>query len=189
MKNLGVEGTVSGDRYIGGVAGQVSNGGIISNCFSTVKVTGNGFIGSVVGDVTAGSSVSNCYTTGAVNGGSYGYGYGGIAGYVNSGSITYCAALNSSITRPEGDATNFGRIAGINVVSGTFSNNVAWQGMSGFAFGTGETDNIDGEDISIEDIKADGTLGGRFTTANGWTVENGKLPGFGAAVELPEHLK
>jgi len=37
--------------------------------------------------------------------------------------------------------------------------------------------------------KADGTLGCRFTTANGWTIVNGKLPGFGAAVDLPEHLK
>jgi hypothetical protein len=24
---------------------------------------------------------------------------------------------------------------------------------------------------------------------NGWTVQNGKLPGFGAPVDMPEHLK
>jgi len=38
------------------------------------------------------------------------------------------------------------------------------------------------------ELKTDGALGGLFTAANGWTVENGKLPGFGEAVDFPEHL-
>jgi hypothetical protein len=33
--------------------------------------------------------------------------------------------------------------------------------------------------ITTAQIQADGTLGRRFTTANGWTVENGKLRGCG----------
>jgi hypothetical protein len=48
----------------------------------------------------------------------------------------------------------------------------------------------DGEDISIPDIHADGTLGGRFTAENGWTTQDGKLPGlFGNVVDMPEHLQ
>jgi len=50
-------------------------------------------------------------------------------------------------------------------------------------------DQIDGEDISAEDIHADGTFDGRFTAENGWTTQNGKLPGlFGYAEDMPAHL-
>jgi hypothetical protein len=50
-------------------------------------------------------------------------------------------------------------------------------------------DEKDGADITLQSIMADGTLGGRFTTANGWTVKNGKLPGlFGNTVDIPAHL-
>jgi len=47
-------------------------------------------------------------------------------------------------------------------------------------------DRVDGLSIQNEAIISDDTLGGRFTAANGWTVEDGKLPGFGAPVDLPD---
>ncbi|MCL2688892.1 MAG: T9SS type A sorting domain-containing protein [Chitinispirillia bacterium] len=50
-------------------------------------------------------------------------------------------------------------------------------------------DNLDGADITRAEILADGTIGGRFTEENGWTVQNGHLPGlFGQTVPLPVHL-
>jgi len=46
------------------------------------------------------------------------------------------------------------------------------------------------EDINIESIHADGTLGKRFTKDNGWTTKNGKLPGLlGNTVNMPKHLR
>ena len=50
-------------------------------------------------------------------------------------------------------------------------------------------DKINGADITSQEIKADGKIGGRFTSANGWTTEDGKLPGFGATNPLPAHLQ
>jgi hypothetical protein len=43
--------------------------------------------------------------------------------------------------------------------------------------------------MTLQTIQSDGTLGGRFTAADGWTTQNGKLPGlFGKPVEMPAHL-
>lgn len=48
---------------------------------------------------------------------------------------------------------------------------------------------IDGSDITVSAINADGTLGSRFTSGYGWLTQNGKLPWlFGNAVELPAYL-
>jgi hypothetical protein len=110
---------------------------------------------------------------------------GGIVGN-NRGTVKNCAALNSTV---KGN-NDVGRVVGVN---GTSSDNIAFAGMTtggGAAFsGENTHDGRDGEDISIEAIHADGTLGGRFTQANGWTTENGKLPGlFGKTVNMPEHL-
>jgi len=78
--------------------------------------------------------------------------------------------------------------------AGHLSNNAAFSGILNKANNTmwdnRSASGINGEDMTIDRIKADGTLGGRFTQKNGWTVQNGKLPGlFGEAVEMPAHLK
>jgi hypothetical protein len=111
-----------------------------------------------------------------------------VAGVVY-GSITNCAALNTSITRISGSDMRLGRtVSG----SGTFTNNVAWVGMRtiGITFGAGTANNPNGLDITSAAISADGAIGGRFTQANGWTTQNGRLPGLrGNTVDMPEHLK
>jgi hypothetical protein len=86
------------------------------------------------------------------------------------------------------------RIIGGNDAVRLLSNNAAFSGMLNKSGNTmwdnRSVSGINGEDITIDQIKADGTLGGRFTNKNGWTVQNGKLPGlFGEAVEMPAHLK
>ena len=147
---------------------------------NTGSVAGGGYIGGIVG-YHGNSSISNCYATGEIRGNT---GVGGLVGW-NSGScvLNNCAALNPSI--PNGGY--IGRVVG----SGSGSNNIAWSGMTLIGSTVSSSDGASGHgaDITTEEIKADGTLGGRFTTANGWTIVNGKLPGFGAAEELPEHLK
>ena len=172
----------------------------ITNCYATCSVSGigEGFlasrIGGIAGEITGSIGnvgiATNCYATGAVSGNNE---VGGIAGCIpSSGSITNCAALNISITRTGGSSTTqFGRVAGCLYENPTLTNNVAYSGMTvlGNTVTTGTATNINGADMDKATIQAGGTLGNRFTAANGWTVENGKLPGFGAAVELPEHLQ
>ncbi|MCL2677583.1 MAG: hypothetical protein FWE85_00845 [Clostridiales bacterium] len=84
-------------------------------------------------------------------------------------------------------------MAGINV-SGILSNNIAFSGMTVMENGAAKTldkgaDNVDGEDLSAAAILSDVALGRRITAEGGWTVEKGKLPGLGAAVNMPAHIK
>jgi len=118
---------------------------------------------------------------------------GGIAGYVGTnGKVENCAALNPSIIAATGTSPVAKRVASTkSATSSTLTNNAAFSGMTlnGSAVASSDATDLDGADISKAQIAADGTIGGRFTAANGWTVQNGKLPGFGAAVDLPAHLE
>ena len=68
VRNLGVEGTVSGRNYVGGVAGWVQNGGSITNCYSAVTVSGTGRdVGGIAGSAHT-TTFTNCYATGDVSG-------------------------------------------------------------------------------------------------------------------------
>ncbi|WP_250227697.1 S-layer homology domain-containing protein [Anaeropeptidivorans aminofermentans] len=179
--------SVSGGSDVGGVAGAVV-GGTIENCYSTGSVSGESAVGGVAGHVeyVDGGSVKNCYSTGAVSG--TGNHVGGVAGYVYGGTVENCAAMNPSVSG-SGDV---GRVVGI-ADDIPLSSNIAFGGMTVTEDGDAKplvegADQMDGESKIAAEIKADGTLGGRFTTENGWTIENGKLPGFGAAVALPAHI-
>jgi nitrogen fixation protein len=210
VKNLGIiEADINtsadiGSVYIGTIAGYSL--GTISNCFSTGLVrrtytasnTRSHYTGGITGYNGAGGTVSNCYSTAVVSciptgGGNTSYA-GGIAGR-NYGSLTDCAALNEKILcTGTGINVYFGRVVGRNESGGTTSNNIAFNNMLNpgdlTVWNNVGATLIDGEDITNTEIHADGTLDGRFTVANGWTVENGKLPGFGTtAVEMPDHLK
>jgi hypothetical protein len=192
VKNLGIVGAdITGYNYTGGVAGDVMNSGTVQNCYVTGAVSGNNYVGGVAGDVVSNATVQNCYATGAVSGNDY---IGGVAGRVDGGTVKDCAALNPSVT-----ATNSGAYAGRVVgyrTGGTFSNNIAFGRMTVTINGAAKSSldatstGVDGETKGIAAIRADGTLGGRFPAGgNPWTTENGKLPGFGVAVEMPDHLK
>ena len=177
-------GSITGTgNSVGGIAGSVVNGGALSNCYSTGDVTGNYYVGGIAGNIENGT-VSNCYATGAVIGNMR---TGGVTGYHNSSTVQNCAALNPTV---KGGGSLTGRVSG---EGGSFINNCAFAGMgadggAAFPSGSGAT-HINGADITKEAIAADGAIGGRFTTVNGWTVQNGRLPGlFGETVELPEHL-
>jgi len=127
IKNLGVAGKVIGGNFIGGLAGGISDGSIITNCYAEVEVKGFSAVGGLVGDTDVGSSITNCYATGMVNGTIYGAGgvvgalrgsiancyatgmvsssgadlVGGMVGRMDdalNNIVSYCAALNPSIT-------------------------------------------------------------------------------------------
>ena len=171
----------------GGIAGG-TNRAIISNCYSTVSIDGISKIGGIVGEHNNFTKVNNCYSTGNING-EVDY-IGGIAGdVINMDGVTEnCAALNPSITA----GSIFGRITG-RVANASLSNNIAFDNMinpdgNSIWYNKGATQ-TSGTDISADEIYTDGTLGGRFTSDNGWTTQNGKLPGlFGNTVDMPAHL-
>jgi len=139
----------------------------------------SGYDGFIEGDK---ARVTNCYATGAV---SDIYNVGGVAGSTFSGGIvTRCAALNPSITRIGGSDTEFGRVAGFIYESPTLTNNASYLGMLLSNGATG----VNGTEMTHSQIINDGSIGGRFT-APVWTTANGSLPGFGATVTLPTHLR
>jgi len=113
---------------------------------------------------------------------------GGVPTY-NNGNVTNGVALNPNISCVAGGNQYFGRIAG-QQVSGSLSNNIAFNNMLNPTEETiWSSSNINGSNITAQFINTDGMLGGRFTAANNWSVENGKLPGlFGVPVDMPEHL-
>ena len=185
-------GTINGlNSYceIGGIAGKNTIGGSITHCYSITNVSGNcNNIGGIVGQVTLSGVISHCYSTGIISGKNY---VGGIAGNVTNEAATYnCVALNPYIMAT---GAPFGRIAGGQGEYDNLTNNYAFDGMLNPS-GTADWDNIggaalDGADLSVSAIHADGTLKGLFTSANGWTTQNGKLPGlFGNTVAVPPHL-
>ena len=175
-----VSGTVSGVLGVGGIAGSVQ--GELTHCASTTKVMGISiYIGGLVGEIIAPGTVDSSYASGEVSGNGL---VGGLVGY-SMGSISSSVALNLKISGNSDVARIFGFGESNN------SNNLAFDGVmdgSGNPFSSGSASDNNGEDITATGMKADGTLGGRFTTSNGWTVENGKLPGFGAAVDMPAHI-
>ncbi|MDR1292456.1 MAG: Ig-like domain-containing protein, partial [Clostridiales Family XIII bacterium] len=93
VKDLGVDGEVSGSQSVGGVAGYVSNHSTVEGCYETGAVSGTGdYVGGVVGYVDNNSTVTGCYAMGAVSGYER---VGGVAGYVNNSTVTGCYAMGA----------------------------------------------------------------------------------------------
>lgn len=67
IKNLGVEGDITGSSYAAGIVGYLYDGGSVDNCYfsGTVTVTSQN-AGGIVGRLNT-SNVSNCYNKGTIN--------------------------------------------------------------------------------------------------------------------------
>ena len=142
VKNLTVQGNVSGDEYIGGIAGaSVAGNGVsalIKNCRNECTVTGRGnYVGGIAGisqsTLSAGSSsaeIIGCVNAGSVTGG--GKYTGGIAGgssaYVSSSSVR-SASVNTNVK----DCHNTGVIAGNKAAGGIVGLNQAYTKQSNTA--------------------------------------------------------
>jgi len=179
---------VTGASYVGGIAGHVGDSSSISVCYSTGDI-GNDYnsVGGIAGVITTNSSVTGCYFTGSISGG------GGVAaGVFGSSRIANSAALYSMKKGP-----SLWRVAARASESSTFENNAAYYieiedkyRVTRVPAKEKGADTRYGADITAARIKADGTIGGRFTAKNGWTVKNGRLPGLGGkTVEIPKHLQ
>ena len=90
IRDLVVQGTVTGGDYVGGILGRANNAVILLNCGNEadVSATGTGGAGGITGRFhlygDTASSVSGCYNSGAISYTGSGYGYaGGLVGYDN----------------------------------------------------------------------------------------------------------
>lgn len=116
--DLDVDGVVSGDNYVGGIAGIV-NGGRIVNCIFSGIVVGNNHVGGIVGDVqtsNANTLISGCTNIASVYGNDS---VGGIAGYVNAvdgGKVEFESCAN--VETVKANAGTAGGIVGCAYVNG-----------------------------------------------------------------------
>lgn len=86
---------VSGDAYVGGIAGIFGKSGkypIINNCYNTGSVTGVvARVGGIIGNTNSNLIISNCYNSGNITGPKW---VAGIIGFLyedsGTGSITNC---------------------------------------------------------------------------------------------------
>ena len=102
-------------NWVGGMAGEIFSGCIVTDCFSSCTVSGNQSVGGIAGAVFDTGRLLNCYATGTVSANLYGV--GGVAGYVHpdNSNIVNCVALNTSISAKEqarGTETGIGRVVG-----------------------------------------------------------------------------
>ena len=157
VQNLSVSGSVKGNNYVGGVAGD--NSGSVTNCAFSGSVSGNSSVGGVVG-LNRGS-VENCYNTGAVN--SSGNNVGGVVGY-NSGPVKNCYN-----TGTVSDGTTSGGVVGQNFGSGS---------VTGCYFLQGTAESGIGENVGSGDATATEKDDTAFHSGEvAWLLENGQTAG------------
>ena len=201
VQNCYTTGSVGGNIYVGGVLGVVFENSTVQNCYSTVSIDGaSGTFSFMIGGLTGGvydSTVINCYATGNVSGSSSASSTytGGLTGYlVGESRMQNCAALNPAVSGRD----RVGRVVGswpaeFPVGNSQLSGNIAFGGMTvtkyGYIIPPAEgADQMDGEPKTAADISAAGFFEELFGNDTAWTYETGKLPSFGAAVEMPEYL-
>ena len=184
VENCYSAGTVSGVFSVGGVAGHVYQG-TVQNCYGAGDVSGDTNVGGVVGMATYETTLVNCYSIGDISGSEN---VGGVVGQVSNGLAQNCAALNSSLS----GLMQVGRVAGYNNNS-TLSGNMAFESMTVMQGGSVKTpdegaDQVDGASKTATDINAAGFFKALFNHDMAWTYAAGKLPGFGAIIDMPEYI-
>jgi hypothetical protein len=170
----------SGD-YTGGIAGYNSqttapNNSRIEDCWSSGEVRGFNNAGGIAGQNQVNAYIRRCYSTAKIAvTNQAGTGIGGIAGMNASAqmdAITACAALNESLTAPQGN--NIHRVTG--TTGGNRSNNHAWPGMPVTTGGTytaakGNT-SADGADIPNDYLFGGKPTQGFYQNVLGWDFAN-----------------
>ena len=115
VKNLTVEGTVTGGKTTGGIVG-CSYSSTITNCTNKGSVKGTSETGGVAGYNNNSSTITNCTNKGSVTGTDNRT--GGVAGY-NSNSSTITACTNTGSVTGTGNYT--GGVVGENDSSSTIT--------------------------------------------------------------------
>ena len=99
IKNLGVEGELTGGSGLSGIVAQL-NGGSILNCWSSVDINGTSNIGGIAA-INRGGKIANCCNYGYINGGSN---TGALVGLISdSGTLEYSYYVYYSADRACGN--------------------------------------------------------------------------------------
>ena len=113
VSDLGVEGQVTGGKYVGGVVGD-NFYGTVENCYNTGAVSGSSNVGGVVGENLG--TVENCYSTGSVSGEST---VGGVVGE-NLNTVENCYNTGNVTSAQTGG--NIGGVVGMSGSGSTVEN-------------------------------------------------------------------
>lgn len=176
IKNLTVEGEVTGQSNCGGIVGKTEQGSsgsyAIENCVSKVKVTGESFIGGICGDHGFGE-IRNCINAGEVTGTGSSGGTGGIAG-TSGKNIINCANFGtvngtSYVGGIVGNMSNGSEIKNC-YNAGKISGNSAVGLISGDSNSNGSIDNNAYVDISGTGLSSYGNNTGNFTAATNYNI-------------------
>ncbi|WP_319525486.1 GLUG motif-containing protein [uncultured Desulfosarcina sp.] len=132
---------VSGDTYIGGLAGANFEGGTIEYSYATGSVNGTTWVGGLVGQNYI-STITGCYAEGDVSGSSTGWndGYvGGLVGYNENGSSIENSYATGSVSNTYTDNYDYhiGGLVGYNDEYSSITNTYAVGSVSDSGTGTG----------------------------------------------------
>ena len=147
-------GTVSGRDRVGGVAGYGWSATIIMDCHNTGAVSGNDYVGGVVGD---GNEVTNCYNAGAVSGNEY---VGGVVGGGNEVTNCYNTGTISGRDRVGGVVGNAHQAVKNCCNTGT----VGGDGFVGGAVGSGSATDCSNTGAISGNITVGGVVGSGSAT-------------------------
>ena len=181
----------------GGIAGQVHQGASVRNCYSIGEVSGRTFVGGIAGQAgqegkgepEQAKPAAQTKQAKAKQPARPQARPAAQPAQITD-TLSNNAALNPSVKASVGVA---GRVQGHNNSRLTMIRNIAFGGLTNNAGNTewaakGDRGR-DGNDITKEEIMTDPTFGGRFTTQNGWIIEDGRLPGLKETVPIPQHLR
>lgn len=101
-----------GDAYVGGIAGQITDGATVSGCTNSGDITGGQYTGGIVGraikTISGSFTITGCRNSGTITESKISQagsaGTGGIAGYLREGTITKC--INTGEIKPHTEQAN-----------------------------------------------------------------------------------
>lgn len=107
---------ITGSNYVGALIGFLSFSGVVSNTHSTGNVFGRSFTGGLIGSFDGPlSKVLNCTSSCNVQGTDYSI--GGLIGFVNKGTISYCNSTGNISGKAE-----IGGFIGTSIISNITNN-------------------------------------------------------------------
>lgn len=167
-------------KNTGGIAGFITKGTVIEGCMlpkGAEAYTSYHCVGGVAGVVAGGSSIKNCSSIAAVS--ALGYWVGGIAGYLQDGSIEACVTSSDAIV--SGRQYNVGGIVGgVHPLDGdivTLSRNICYADVQGqYSIGgiAGTIDTKAGSTVTVSDCAfVGGTLYATGTNSANYNLVGG----------------
>ena len=179
IKNLTVEGSVTGKDNVGGIAGTNTESGTIKDCTADVAVNGHDNVGGIAGKndgtVTGSTNEGAVTGSGTGTGGITGTNNGSTEGNTNSGSVTGNDNTGGITGTNNGSAegnTNKGTVTGndnTGGITGTNNGNAEGNTNKGTVTGNDNTGGITGTNGTDGTVK-DSTNSGNVTGENGQTT-------------------